>query len=99
MVGFANAVLLSALTTFNLDHTRFETIKIATSVLGVVKTISDAWPNQILTHELVKLQTELNRIVESGAQLLPEDWRTRPILTKGELSEQAVLVGGAGGTP
>lgn len=55
-------------------------------MLGVVKTISDAWPNAVLGTELAKLQAHFNRIVRHGE--LPADWATRPILTP---EEQAAL--------
>lgn len=82
----------SALFTFELDHTRFETIKIAAGVLGVVRTISDAWPNPVLAAELTKLQAHFNRIVQNPNGELPPDWATRPILTREELAGQGPVV-------
>lgn len=88
----------SALVTFELDHSRFETIKIAAGVLGVIRTISDAWPNPVLTTQLLKLQAHFNRIVANPNGDLPVDWATRPILTSEEqkaLAELQVVLSGS----
>ncbi|KAJ9101792.1 hypothetical protein QFC21_003131 [Naganishia friedmannii] len=76
----------NALATFEMDHSRFETIKIAAGVLRVVKIISDAWPNPVLHANLFRLQSHFNSIIARGD--LPPDWATRPILTP---EEQAAL--------
>ncbi|KAJ9113868.1 hypothetical protein QFC19_000061 [Naganishia cerealis] len=82
-------MIQNALTTFELDHSRFETIKIAAGVLRVVKIISDAWPNQVLNSNVLRLQNHFNSIIARGD--LPPDWQTRPILTPEELAALAEL--------